>query len=48
MNGYTLAAMARFHAVFELIRFLVGSIGIVLAIPVSGAVAALLLGRGKA
>lgn len=48
MNGYTLASMARFHAVFELIRFLVGSIGIVLAIPVSGAVAALLLGRGKA
>ncbi len=48
MNGYSLASMARFHVLFEMIRFLVGSIGIVLAIPVSGAVAALLLGRRRA
>ncbi len=47
MNGYSFSSMARFHVLFEIIRFLVGSIGIVLAIPVSGAVAVLLVGRRR-
>lgn len=41
-NGYSFSSIVRFDIVFELLRFLVGSIGIVLAIPVSGAVAILL------
>lgn len=48
LNGYSLAAMAKFHVVFEVIRFLVGSIGIVLAIPVSGVVAMVFMGRRRA
>ena len=35
-NGYTFYHMVRFQLVFETICFLVGAIGIVLAIPVSG------------
>ena len=35
-NGYTLYHMIRFQIVFEIIRFLIGAIGIVLAIPVAG------------
>lgn len=43
MNDYTLYHLVHFHLVFEIIRFLVGAIGIVLAIPVSGLFAVLLL-----
>lgn len=43
MNGYTLYHLVHFQLVFEIIRFLVGAIGIVLAIPVSGFCAVLLL-----
>lgn len=46
MNGFSLFSLVRYHIVFELIRFLVGSIGIVLAIPISGAVAVLLAKGG--
>lgn len=42
-NGYTLYHLVNFHLVFEIIRFLMGAIGIVLAIPVSGLCAVLLL-----
>lgn len=35
-NGYTLYHFIQFELVFEIIRFLMGAIGIVLAIPVSG------------
>ena len=35
-NGYTLYHLVRFQLVFETVCFLVGAIGIVLAIPVSG------------
>ncbi len=35
-NGYTLYHLVRFQLVFETICFLIGAIGIVLAIPVSG------------
>lgn len=48
INGYPLYSMIRFNIIFELLRFLVGSIGIVLAIPVSGLTAVLLMnGRRK-
>lgn len=43
MNGYTLSHLVHFQLVFEIIRFLVGAIGIVLAIPVSGLCAVLVL-----
>lgn len=42
-NGYTLYHMVRFQVVFEIIRFLMGAIGIVLAIPVAGACAVIFL-----
>ncbi len=35
-NGYTLYHLIHFHLIFEIIRFLMGAIGIVLAIPVAG------------
>ncbi len=35
-NGYTLYHMIQFQCIFDIIRFLMGAIGIVLAIPVSG------------
>lgn len=41
-NGYSFSNIVRFDVVFELIRFLIGSIGIVLAIPISGSIAILL------
>lgn len=44
-NGYTLYHLVRFQLVFEIICFLIGAIGIVLAIPVSGVLSALLLGN---
>lgn len=43
MNGYTLYHLVNFHLAFEIIRFLVGAIGIVLAIPVSGLCSVMLL-----
>ena len=44
-NGYTLYHLVRFQLMFELICFLIGAIGIVLAIPVSGFLSALLYGK---
>lgn len=41
-NGYSFINIVRFDVVFELLRFLVGSIGIVLAIPISGTAAVVL------
>lgn len=45
-NGYTLYHMIHFQLVFEIIRFLMGAIGIVLAIPVAGVCSVLLLYKG--
>ena len=42
-NGYTLYHLINFQLVFELIRFLMGAIGIVLAIPVAGFLSAVIL-----
>lgn len=42
-NGYTLYHMIHFQLIFEIIRFLMGAIGIVLAIPVAGVCSVLLL-----
>ena len=44
-NGYTLYHLIRFQLVFEMICFLVGAIGIVLAIPVSGFLSAIFFGN---
>lgn len=44
-NGYTLYHLIHFHLIFEIIRFLMGAIGIVLAIPVAGFFSVLLLQR---
>lgn len=41
-NGYSFPNIIRFDIIFELLRFVIGSIGIVLAIPISGAVAILI------
>ncbi len=35
-NGYTLYHLIHFHLIFEIVRFLMGGIGIVMAIPVAG------------
>ena len=45
-NGYTLYHLVNFQLIFEIIRFLMGAIGIVLAIPISGLCAVLLLHMG--
>lgn len=45
-NGYGLIAMLRYNVFFEAARFLLGSIGIVLAIPVS-TIIAIVLFKGK-
>ena len=45
-NNYAIDTILRNDYVFDLIRFLIGSIGIVLAIPISGAVAVLLFRKG--
>ncbi|MEG1595935.1 MAG: YibE/F family protein [Lachnospiraceae bacterium] len=45
-SGYDLNTIFRFGVIFDVIRFLVGSIGIVLAIPVSGLIAVLISKRG--
>lgn len=42
-NGYTLYHLVNFHLIFEMIRFLMGSIGIVSAIPVAGFFAVIIL-----
>lgn len=47
VNGYSLFSLVKFNIIFELVRFLVGSIGIVLAIPISGVVSILFARRGK-
>ncbi|MBQ8086774.1 MAG: YibE/F family protein [Lachnospiraceae bacterium] len=44
-NGYTLYHLIRFQLVFETICFLIGAIGIVLAIPVSGLLSAVFFGK---
>jgi len=41
-SGYTLTSILRYDLVFDFARFLLGAIGIVLAIPVSGGIALLL------
>lgn len=46
-NGYGLLAMIRYNVFFEAARFLLGSIGIVLAIPVSTVVALLIFRRKR-
>ena len=45
-NGYSMKALMKFDFSFEIIRFLVGAIGIVAAVPISGVVAVLLLKKG--
>lgn len=47
VNGYSLFSLVKFNIIFELVRFLVGSIGIVLAIPISGIISVLFAQRGK-
>lgn len=42
-NGYTLYHLIHFHLIFDIIRFLMGAIGIVMAIPVAGLFSVLLL-----
>ena len=44
-NGYTLYHLVKFQLFFEMICFLIGAIGIVFAIPVSGFLSALFLGN---
>lgn len=44
-NGYTLYHLIQFQSVFESVRFLMGAIGIVLAIPISGFCSVLLMHR---
>lgn len=46
INGYTLPRLIQFDISFEIIRFLVGSIGIVAAVPISAFVAVLLFKKG--
>lgn len=46
INGYTMYHLIQFELIFAIIRFLMGAIGIVLAIPVSGFFAVLFF-RGK-
>lgn len=48
-NGYTLYHLIHFQLIFEIIRFLMGAIGIVLAIPVAGLFSVLFLyiGTGR-
>lgn len=46
-SGYTLTSILRYDLVFDFARFLLGAIGIVLAIPVSGGIALLLGGKER-
>ncbi|MDE6435398.1 MAG: YibE/F family protein [Lachnospiraceae bacterium] len=45
INGYTMYHLIQFEMIFSIVRFLMGAIGIVLAIPVSGFFAVLFLQR---
>jgi len=45
-NGYTLYHLVKFQLVFETICFLIGAIGIVIAIPVSGLLSVVFWGKG--
>lgn len=45
-SGYSLGTIVRYEYIFDIVRFLTGALGIVLAIPVSGAIAILLFRRG--
>ena len=46
INGYNLARMIQFDISFEIVRFLIGSIGIVAAVPISALVAVLFFRKG--
>ena len=46
INGYNLARMIQFDISFEIVRFLIGSIGIVVAVPISALVAVLFFRKG--
>lgn len=45
-NNYTLDTLLTVDYIFDIIRFLIGSIGIVLAIPISGLISVLLFRKG--
>ena len=46
INGYNLARMIQFDISFAIVRFLIGSIGIVAAVPISALVAVLFFRKG--
>ena len=46
INGYSLLKMIQFDISFEIVRFLIGSIGIVAAVPISALVAVLFFRKG--
>ena len=46
INGYSLVRMIQFDISFEIVRFLIGSIGIVAAVPISALVAVLFFRKG--
>ena len=46
INGYNFQRLIQFDISFEIIRFLVGSIGIVSAVPISACVALLFFRKG--
>lgn len=46
VNGYSLAKLVKFDISLEIIRFLIGAIGIVAAVPISTIVAVMLFGKG--
>ena len=46
INGYNLLRMLKFDISFEIVRFLIGSIGIVAAVPISALVAVLFFRKG--
>ena len=46
INGYNLVRMIQFDISFEIVRFLIGSIGIVAAVPISALVAVLFFRKG--
>lgn len=46
-NGFGFMTIIRFNVIFELIRFLLGAIGIVLAIPVSGVLAVTIFRKNR-
>lgn len=46
INGYKLPSLIQFDISFEIVRFLIGSIGIVMAVPISALVAVLFFRKG--